>query len=133
MKFYPCFVIAKDELMDATHQDITFKNGRIADNNVRIAIENFVGHPVAMVRESTANTDEVFVFTADGYIQVNPLSKKRTAVLIGNYDNLKVILSDIFHERPDEDPYEIFCEYSYQTDINIQLDLQGWVRDEYQP
>lgn len=131
MKFYPCLVITKEELYNAGCPTIEFKNGRLTDPSIEPVIEDYCRMPVVSVRESTRDENEIFVFAADGYIQKNPMTGKRSVVLIGAYDPLKVVLTDIFEEHPDRDPYEVFCSYSYQTDINIQLDLQHWVRDEY--
>lgn len=131
MKFYPCILIDKDELEQTDFADIWFQDGRLTDTSFIQKIEDYCGRPVVSVRQSTRNDGGIIVLAADGYIQYNPISKLRTTVLIGQYDNLKVILSDIFDERPDEDPFDIFCSYAYQTDINAQLDLKNWVRDEY--
>ena len=129
MKFYPCIVVTKDELYQAGVPEIFFNNGRITDRNTAEAIEDYCGRPVVSIRESTRNENELLVLIADGFIQRNRLSQKRTVVIIGNYETLQVVLTDIFDERCDEDPYEVFESYAYQTDINIQLDLQNWVKE----
>ena len=131
MKFYPCIVVTKDELYQAGVPEIFFNNGRITDRNTAEAIENYCGRPVVSIRESTRNENELLVLIADGFIQRNRLSQKRTVVIIGNYETLQVVLTDIFDERCDEDPYEVFESYAYQTDINIQLDLQNWVKENF--
>jgi hypothetical protein len=131
MKFYPCILIPKEELRQAGLNPPTFENGYIADRTMIPILEDYCGKPIVSIRQSDRNDDELIVLIADGYIQYNRITNKRTTVLMGNYDSLRVVLSDIFHERPDEDPYNIFCSYSYQTDITIQLDLQKWVRDQY--
>jgi hypothetical protein len=131
MKFYPCIVVTKDELYQAGVPEIFFNNGRITDRNTAEAIEDYCGRPVVSIRESTRNENELLVLIADGFIQRNRLSQKRTVVIIGNYETLQVVLTDIFDERCDEDPYEVFESYAYQTDINIQLDLQNWVKENF--
>jgi hypothetical protein len=131
MKFYPCIVVTKDELYQAGVPEIFFNNGRITDRNTAEAIEDYCGRPVVSIRESTRNENELLVLIADGFIQRNRLSQKRTVVIIGNYETLQVVLTDIFDERCDEDPYEVFESYAYQTDINIQLDLQIWVKENF--
>lgn len=132
MKFYPCILIPKDELRQAGLNPPEFNaNGYLTDKEMIPILEDYCGKPIVSIRESTRNDNELIVLIADGYIQYNRLTNKRTTVLMGNYDTLRVVLSDIFHERPDDDPYTIFCSYSYQTDINIQLDLQKWVREQY--
>lgn len=133
MKFYPCIVISRDELADAGIPEIRFENGRLADPAVTDVLEDYCGRPIVAVRESTRPEDDVFAITADGYIQYNRISNKRTAVLTGNFDSLKVVLTDIFNEYPRTDPDKIFCAYAYQTDVIVQLDLQEWVRTEYRP
>lgn len=132
MKFYPCILIPKTELTQAGITTPIFdENGYIKDKEMIPILEDYCGKPIVSIRESTRNDDELLVLIADGYIQHNRLTNKRTTVLMGNYDTLRVVLSDIFHERPNEDPYTVFCSYSYQTDITIQLDLQKWVRQQY--
>ena len=131
MKFYPCIVVTKDELYQAGVPEIFFNNGRITDRNTAEAIEDYCGRPVVSIRESTRNENELLVLIAEGFIQRNRLSQKRTVVIIGNYETLQVVLTDIFDERCDEDPYEVFESYAYQTDINIQLDLQNWVKENF--
>ena len=132
MKFYPCIIIPKEELRQVGMNPPAFTEaGYLADKQMLSILEDYCGKPIVSVRESTRNDDELMVLIADGYIQYNRLTNKRTTVLMGNYDSLRVVLSDIFKERPDEDPYTIFCSYSYQTDITIQLDLQKWVRATY--
>ena len=132
MKFYPCLIVTKNELYDVGCPNISFTNGRLTDISIMPIIEDYCRMPIVSIRESTRDENEIFVFVADGYLQKNPMNDKRTVVLMGNFDTLKVVLSDIFAEHPEKDPYEVFHDYSYQTDINIQLDLQAWVRDEYQ-
>lgn len=131
MKFYPCIVVTKDELYDAGVPEIFFENGRITDRSTAEAIEDYCGRPVVSIRESGRDENEILVLIADGYIQRNRLSQKRTVVIIGNYETLQVVLTDIFNERWNEDPYEVFESYAYQTDINIQLDLQNWVKENF--
>ena len=132
MKFYPCLIVTKNELYDVGCPNSSFTNGRLTDISIMPIIEDYCRMPIVSIRESTRDENEIFVFVADGYLQKNPMNDKRTVVLMGNFDTLKVVLSDIFAEHPEKDPYEVFHDYSYQTDINIQLDLQAWVRDEYQ-
>lgn len=133
MTNYPCILITKKELHDqAKISEIPEKNGTM-NTTFRTAVEDYCGRPVVSIINTPEKPNIIIVLTADGYMQYNPVSQKRTVVLVGEYDNLKVILHDIFLERPDEDPYEIFQSYAYQTDITNQLDLQEWVRNTIQP
>ena len=131
MKFYPCIIINQQELIDANLHEVQFENGRIKNPSDRIMLEDYCGKPIVSIRQSTRNEQEIFVLIADGYVQYNRISNKRTVVIMGNYDTLRVILQDMFDERPYEHPFEIFSQYSYQTDINIQLDIQLWVKNTY--
>lgn len=133
MKYYPAILLTRQELYAAGVPEIRFENGYIHDRTVLQGIEDYCGRPLVSVREFTRGTDEIAAIIADGYIQYNRLTGKRSVVLTGGYDTLKVVLTDILHERADEDPYDVFCSYAYQTDINIQLELQNWVRNEYRP
>lgn len=134
MKFYPCIIMSKAELKEAGIGPVEFKNGQFdrgQENTKLKAIEDICGRPVVDVCQRVGKDEEIIVLIADGYVQNNRLTGKRTVVIIGEPDTLKVILTDIFEARPEEEPYEIFCSYSYQTGIDVQLQLQDWVRDEY--
>ena len=131
MKYYPCILLTRTELYENGVPQLVFENGRMTDKQAWKAVEDYCGHPIVSIRESARDTDELLILIADGYIQYNRLTNRRTVVLIGQRDNLQTILQDIFAEHPDEDPYDIFQSYAYQTDINVQLDLQNWVRNEY--
>lgn len=131
MKFYPCIIATTSELQAAGIPLTNFKNGRLRDRSIVMAIEDYCGRPVVSIRQAAGNTDEILILTADGYIQRNRISNKRTVVLFGELESLKNVLADIIEERPDEDPYDVFCSYSYQTGINVQLGLDDWIREQY--
>lgn len=131
---YPCLFITKKELLDAGIHEIEFqKDGRPANREDTIAVEDYCGRPIIFLRQSPISQDELLVFFADGFVRYNRISNNRVIVLTGNYDTLKVILTDIFKERREEAPFDIFNSYAYQADVVEQLDLQKWVRDEYKP
>lgn len=133
MKLYPTILISPEELEDAGIGPVEFVNGRLARPAMTEAIEDYCGRPVVSIRQTTLPGDDLIVVTADGYIQRNPMTNKRTAVLMGEYEALKVVLTDIFRESPTVDPDRIFRAYAYQVDVVIQHDLLEWVRKEYRP
>ena len=132
MKYYPCILLTRDELRAANITNIQFnENGRLTDNMTAQAIEDYCGRPVVRIQESGRSPDEILVLAADGYVQYNRLSNKRTVVLQGTFETLKVILQDIFQEHPEIHPYTIFDSYAYQMTVDQQLDLREWVQAEY--
>lgn len=133
MKLYPAILISPKELEEAGIGPVEFVSGRLARPAVTEAIEDYCGRPVVSIRQTTLPGDDLIVVTADGYIQRNPMTNKRTAVLMGEYEALKVVLTDIFRESPTVDPDRIFRAYAYQVDVVIQHDLLEWVRKEYRP
>lgn len=133
MKFYPCILISRWELYDAGIAQPRFQNGRLVNPEVERPVEDLCGRPVVSIRESTRDDRELLVLIADGYVQYNRISGKRSVVLTGTYDTLKIVLTDIFVEHPDENPYDIFDSYLYQTDISTQYKLKKWVLETYGP
>lgn len=133
MKLYPVILVPEQELADAGIGPLAFRDGKLAKPEVTEEIENYCGRPVVAVRQTTKPGGDLVVITADGYIQRNPVTGRRTAVLIGSYDALKVVLTDIFEESPTVDPDRIFRAYAYQVDVVIQHDLLTWVKNEYRP
>lgn len=131
MKFYPCIVADKSEFVDVGITGIEFRDGKITDRRIITQIEDYFQRPVIRIRESTANDNEIFIFVADGYVQYNRITNRRTTVLQGDLDPLKTVLTDIINENPDENPWDIFNWYSYDAPMVTQLDLRDWMRDTY--
>lgn len=133
MKLYPAILVSQDELAEAGIGPVEFSRGKLAQPAVTEKIEDYCGRPVVAVRQATLPGSDLIVLTADGYIQNNPMTNKRTAVLMGTAEALRVVLTDIFEESPTVDPERIFRAYAYQVDVVIQHDLLEWVRTEYRP
>lgn len=133
MKLYPAILVSQEELTEAGIGPVEFVDGKLARPAITEDIEDYCGRPIVSIREPTLEGADLIIITADGYIQRNPITNKRTAVLTGSYDALKVVLTDIFKESPTIDPDRIFRAYAYQVDVVIQHDLMNWVRDEYRP
>lgn len=133
MKLYPAYLISDEELAEAGIAPVEFRNGRLLHPDLTEAIEDYCGRPVVRVRQATRKGEGIIVIAADGYVQHNPLTRRRTAVLQGSFESLQVVLQDIFDEAPGVDPERIFRAYAYQVDVVIQKDLQEWVRNECVP
>lgn len=127
MKFYPCILLSRQELSDAGIPQPIFLDGKPSDHDSVRKIEDYCGRPIVSLLPSARSDNDLLALVADGYIQYNRLSGKRSVVLVGNVENLKVILSNIFAEWPDEDPYDIFRSYGY-SGIDVQIQLDQWVR-----
>lgn len=132
MKYYHCLVIQKNELEVNGIELPSFTNGHLTDRKTIMQIEDFCRLPIVSVRETKPNDKEILVLAADGYVQYNPLTNKRSVVLTGDYEPLKGVLEDIYAERKDENPFDIFCSYTYQTPIATNIRLQQWTRNEYE-
>ena len=131
MTYYPCILIPKAELEANGIKNVTFTMGKLDNPALREIIEDYIGRPVVQIRDSTRFDDIIMVLIADGHVQHNRISGKRTVCLYGNEDTLKVILTDIIAERDTEKPYDVFCSYAYQTDIVAQFHLDEWVKKTY--
>lgn len=133
MKLYPSILISEQELVDSGIGMLEFKNGRLLHPEVTETVEDYCGRPIVAIRQTTKPGSDLIIITADGYIQHNKMTGRRTAVLMGSYEGLQTVLQDIFEESPTVDPERIFRAYAYQVDVVIQHDLLNWVKNEYRP
>lgn len=101
---YPAIILDKDELK-ALSIDIKFKNGYIIDNDLSIQkqLEDNYKVPIVSIQESTRD-NIIILYDPNGFVETNPLTKKRLAVLIGEKDYLKSEISYMVSQRPEIKP-----------------------------
>lgn len=131
-KHYPCILLTQDEVTSACGNPAIFANGYVTNRNIREKLEDYLGVPIVSIRQdSRSDSKEILVIHADGYVQSNPLTGKRIVALYGSADTLPNVLSDIFAERKDEKPLDIFDAYSYLCPIQNQIAMRDWVKNTY--
>lgn len=129
-KYYICVIMTKDMVKNIINEEPVFTNGHIKDPKIYKKLEDHLGQPVIALRQSTACENEILIMAADGIVQTNHITKKRTAIINGTLDDIKVILTDIIAERTDE-PSTVFHNYSYGCPMPEQLLLSDWFTTWY--
>lgn len=128
---YPAIILDKDELK-ALSIDIKFKNGYIIDNDLSIQkqLEDNYKVPIVSIQESTRN-NIIILYDPNGFVETNPLTKKRLAVLIGDLDYLKSEISYMVSQRPDIKPSILIENYILQSNPKDTLELKKWIKSNF--
>lgn len=129
-KYYICIIMNKDAIAEITGKELVFDEGHVRDPEIYRKLEDYLGQPVVFLRESTVIEDEILIMCADGVVQTNPITKKRTAIIKGTLEDLKVIMADVIKER-DEKPKTTFHGYGFGCIMPEQLALRDWFTENY--
>ena len=128
---YPAIILDKDELK-ALSIDIKFKNGYIIDNDLSIQkqLEDNYKVPIVSIQESTRD-NIIILYDPNGFVETNPLTKKRLAVLIGDLDYLKSEIAYMVSQRPDIKPSILIDNYILQCNPKEILELKKWIKSNF--
>lgn len=128
---YPAIILDKDEL-NALSIDIKFKDGYIIDNDLSIQkqLEDNYKVPIVSIQESTRD-NIIILYDPNGFVETNPLTKKRLAVLIGEKEYLKSEISYMVSQRPDIKPSILIENYILQCNPKDILELKKWIKSNF--
>lgn len=125
---YTCLFMQQSEIDDICQMPVEFTNGRNKDQNCREKIEDWAQLPVIYIAKSAYNDNQIMVCTAPGYAFTHQLTGKRTKIISGSVEDVKLVLEDIFANRSDENPEDIFREYGFDCPMPQQFELNQWIR-----
>lgn len=128
---YPAIILDKDELQSLSI-DIKFKDGYIIDNDLSIQkqLEDNYKVPIVSIQESTRD-NIIILYDPNGFVETNPLTKKRLAVLIGDLEYLKSEISYMVSQRPDIKPSILIENYILQCSPKDTLEIKKWIRSNF--
>lgn len=128
---YPTIILDKDELK-ALSITIAFKDGYIIDNDLSIQkqLEDNYKVPIVSIQESTRD-NIIILYDPNGFVETNPLTKKRLAVLIGDLDYLKSEISYMVSQRPEIKPSILIENYILQSNPKDTLELKKWIKSNF--
>ena len=136
-KMYPCIFITQDEIR-AVYQgrNAVFQNTYLTTPSLYGTLENYLGIPIISIRPDPRTDDTILVFYADGYIQQNPKSGKRLAVINGTYEYIIQAIKDIVDERrviaPKLHPTAITNLYTFNpAAISDRMLINRWIKQTY--
>lgn len=128
---YPAIILDKDELQSLSI-NIAFKDGYIIDNDLSIQkqLEDNYKVPIVSIQESTRN-NIIILYDPNGFVETNPLTKKRLAVLIGDIEYLKSEISYMVSQRPNIKPSILIENYILQCNPKDILELKKWIKSNF--
>ena len=128
---YPAIILDKDELQSLSI-DIKFKDGYIIDNDLSIQkqLEDNYKVPIVSIQKSTRD-NIIILYDPNGFVETNPLTKKRLAVLIGDLEYLKSEISYMVSQRPDIKPSILIENYILQCNPKDTLELKKWIKSNF--
>lgn len=131
--YFPSATMTKKEAEHIVKASITFdKQGYLVDPNLTLqkALEDEIGQPIMIVQMTTQGTICILL-DPYGVIQNNPISKKRTALLKGDFTYLKSTLDMMIRMHPKVSPQTIISAYSFQCSPEDKFALKQYTKDMY--
>ena len=127
MYFYPAIILDKNE-----QEALSFLNGYIIDNDLSIQkrLEDQYKVPIVSIQESTRDT-VIILYDPNGFVDTNPLTKTRMAVLIGDFDYLQSEILYMVSQRPDIQPKILIDNYIFQCTPKDLLRLKTWIKSTF--
>ena len=85
---YPAIIANKADFKEL-NIDVKFKDGFIIDNDLSIQkkLEDNYGVPIVSIQESTRD-NIIILYNPNGFVETNPLTKTRMAVIKGSLEQL---------------------------------------------
>lgn len=131
-KYYICIIMQKNQLEEMLNAQLDFTNGEVKDPEIYKNLEDKFQQPIIFLRQSTYDPNEILIMAADGMVQTNPITQKRTVIINGGLEDLKVILTDLIRSRDHKNAEDIFKSYYYGCSMPEQLSLKDWFYETYQ-
>lgn len=131
MYFYPAIILDKNE-QEVLSFPILFQNGYLVDNDLSIQkrLEDQYKVPIVSIQESTRDTI-IILYDPNGFVDTNPLTKTRMAVLIGDFDYLQSEILYMVSQRPDIQPKILIDNYIFQCTPKDLLRLKTWIKSTF--
>ena len=130
---YPAIILDNDEFASIGLNNITFENGYIVDNTLVIQkkLEDYFKVPILSIQQSTKNNNIIIFYYPNGFVDINPLTKTRMAVLRGTLDELKDQILYMTSQRPEIKPQLLIDNYIFQCSPRENMLLKNWVHNTF--
>ena len=130
---YPAIILDNDEFASIGLNNITFENGYIVDNTLVIQkkLEDYFKVPILSIQQSTKNDNIIIFYYPNGFVDINPLTKTRMAVLRGTLDELKDQILYMTSQRPEIKPQLLIDNYIFQCSPRENMLLKNWVHNTF--
>lgn len=130
---YPAIILDNDEFASIGLNNITFENGYIVDNTLVIQkkLEDYFKVPILSIQQSTKDDNIIIFYYPNGFVDINPLTKTRMAVLRGTLDELKDQILYMTSQRPEIKPQLLIDNYIFQCSPRENMLLKNWVHNTF--
>lgn len=128
---YPAIIANKTDF-EELNIDVEFKDGFIIDDDLSVQkkLEDNYGVPIVSIQESTRG-NIIILYNPNGFVETNPLTKTRMAVIKGSLEQLKSEFAYMVSQRPDIKPSLLLDNYTPQTSPRDLLELKKWLKKEF--
>ena len=130
---YPAIILDNDELTAMSLDNITFNNGCIIDNDLSIQtkLEDYLKVPILSIQQSTKDNNLIIFYYPNGFVDTNPLTKTRMAVLRGTLEELQSQITYMVAQRPDIKPTLLIDNYIFQCSPRETMMLKNWINENF--
>jgi hypothetical protein len=130
---YPAIILDNDELTAMSLDNITFNNGCIIDNDLSIQtkLEDYFKVPILSIQQSTKDNNLIIFYYPNGFVDTNPLTKTRMAVLRGTLEELQSQITYMVAQRPDIKPTLLIDNYIFQCSPRETMMLKNWINENF--
>ena len=130
---YPAIILDNDELTAMSLNNITFNNGCIIDNDLSIQtkLEDYFKVPILSIQQSTKDNNLIILYYPNGFVDTNPLTKTRMAVLRGTLEELQSQITYMVSQRPDIKPTLLIDKYIFQCSPRETMMLKNWINENF--
>ena len=130
---YPAIILDNDELTAMSLDNINFNNGCIIDNDLSIQtkLEDYFKVPILSIQQSTKDNNLIIFYYPNGFVDTNPLTKTRMAVLRGTLEELQSQITYMVAQRPDIKPTLLIDNYIFQCSPRETMMLKNWINENF--
>ena len=130
---YPAIILDNDELTAMSLDNINFNNGCIIDNDLSIQtkLEDYFKVPILSIQQSTKDNNLIILYYPNGFVDTNPLTKTRMAVLRGTFEELQNQITYMVSQRPDIKPTLLIDNYIFQCSPRETMMLKNWINENF--
>lgn len=130
---YPAIILDNDELTAMSLDNINFNNGCIIDNDLSIQtkLEDYFKVPILSIQQSTKDNNLIILYYPNGFVDTNPLTKTRMAVLRGTLEELQSQITYMVSQRPDIKPTLLIDNYIFQCSPRETMMLKNWINENF--
>lgn len=130
---YPSVFRKQEELEEIVGRAMHFdNNGFLQDPHLDIQkkLEDHYGHVIIKI-EPTVRGNIIITMEGNGYIQNNPLTKRRLAVIRGDLPYLQATLTTMINEHPYHSPQKILDSCIPSCPPADKLAIRKWMEETY--